>query len=115
MVSLAGSSQLRPVARRELRYLLCLLLLDERRTMTVPELGAALRNRGLTVAGRESTAISDALRWECRRRRVVRLARGRYRAGTIPRSTIWWLRQQVQTMAADAHARNLDPGAWSGP
>jgi hypothetical protein len=31
-------ASLRPVERRELRYVLCLMLLDRGRTMTVPDL-----------------------------------------------------------------------------
>lgn len=107
-------ASLRPVERRELRYVLCLMLLDRGRTMTVPDLLEGLDRQGLSVVGRASKAVSDALRWERRRGRVVRLDRGRYRTGAIPRSTIWWLRQQVREMEAHAVARNLDPGPWSG-
>src|SRR3546814_17912399 len=92
---------LRPTSGRELRYTLTIVLADVRRTLTVPELLEALNRLGLTAAGRPAKTISDALRWEVRKGRVVQLARGRYRTGRIPRSTLWWIRQQIAA-AADA-------------
>lgn len=78
--------------------MLSLLLHEEHRTMTVPDLVHALARRGVTVHGRASKTVSDALRWEVEHGRVVRLGRGRYRAGRIPRSTMWWLARQVEAM-----------------
>ncbi|HEY9558195.1 MAG TPA: hypothetical protein VIR58_15770 [Acidimicrobiales bacterium] len=86
---------LRPTSGRELRYTLTIVLADVRRTLTVPELLDALNRLGMTAAGRPAKTISDALRWEVRKGRVVQPARGRYRTGRIPRSTLWWTRQQA--------------------
>ena len=51
-----------------------------------------LEGAGYRIKGRASKAVSDALRWEAAHGRVVRLGRGRYDTGRIPRSTIAWLR-----------------------
>jgi len=82
---------------RELRYRLSLLLLDAHRTMTVAELVTAMTAVGAPMQTRPSKAVSDALRWEVHRGRAVRLTRGRYRTGHIPRSTVWWMRDHVRT------------------
>ena len=54
---------------------------------TVPELIAGLAYWRFTVDGRPSKTVSDALRWERRRGRVIRRGRGLYSAGEMPRST----------------------------
>ncbi|MGF1595875.1 MAG: hypothetical protein ACFCVK_02940 [Acidimicrobiales bacterium] len=58
-----------------------------RREATVAELAAFLAATGYHLAGRASKLISDALRWEVRRGRVLRLGRGHYAAGRAPRTT----------------------------
>jgi len=63
--------------------------------MTIPEIVAELEAFGLPIPGRSSKTISDALRWEVRKGRVVRLERSRYQTGSMPRSTEWWIRTQV--------------------
>lgn len=55
--------------------------------VTVAEMVADLAEAGFTLTGRASKVISDALRWEVRRGRVVRLRRGVYRYRGAPRST----------------------------
>ncbi len=56
--------------------------------MTVAELVVVLvRRHGFDLGGRASKIISDALRWETRRGRVVRVGRGRYRFDHTARST----------------------------
>lgn len=55
-----------------------------------------LSDDGLTVAGRSSKTISDALRWEVGRGRVIEVGRATYRRGTIARSTAWWIRQYLR-------------------
>ncbi len=84
-----GSPPPEPSLRgRALRF----VLIDEllrRRDMTVAEMVAVLVGQyGFDLGGRASKIISDALRWEVRRGRVVRLARGRYRFGRATRSTV---------------------------
>jgi hypothetical protein len=70
----------------ELRYLLTAYLLDHG-PATVDELVDALTYHGFRTAGRASKSVSDALRWESARGRVIRFRRGLYRPGAMPRAT----------------------------
>lgn len=72
---------------RHLRYALLELLGAASRPLSVRELASGVERLGFRVHGRDGKAISDALRWERARGRVVRTARDRYVAGVIPRST----------------------------
>jgi hypothetical protein len=64
--------------------------------LTVPELAQRLEQARLEVRGRGGKAVSDALRWEIRRGRVLRIGRGLYvLGGPIPRSTAWKIRRQA--------------------
>lgn len=74
------------VRATELRYAL-VRLIQLIGPATVPDLLAGLRFWGLAVEGRPSKTVSDALRWERRRGRVIRRGRGLYSAGDMPRST----------------------------
>ena len=56
-------------------------------TLTVAEMVTIVRRYRFDLGGRESKIISDALRWELARGRVVKLARGVYRYGKMPPST----------------------------
>ena len=83
-----GPPPVPPLRGRALRF----ILVDElirRPHMTVAEMVTALvEHHGFDLGdGRASKLISDALRWEVRRGRVVRLARGRYRFARTSRST----------------------------
>ena len=77
MVSLRG---------RGLRFVL-LAEIRRRQTMTVAEMVAFLASSGYHTKGRPSKVVSDALRWEVARGRVVRSRRGGYRYGRISLST----------------------------
>lgn len=80
----------------ELRAFLTLQMLDLGGPVRVRDLVAAVDSHGFTVAGRASKVISDSLRWEIVRGRVVRLGRGVYRAvGRVPRTTLRRMRQRV--------------------
>jgi hypothetical protein len=70
-----------------LRSWLVLELADSPGSVSVAELVDRVDASGMTVAGRTSKVISDALRWEVRRGRVARLERGRYAIGRLARST----------------------------
>jgi len=70
----------------DLRYALTMYLLQHGPT-TVDELIKALEWQGFEIRGRASKQVSDALRWERRRGRVRRLARGLYGPGFVPRGT----------------------------
>ncbi|MEO1064506.1 MAG: hypothetical protein AAFZ07_24060 [Actinomycetota bacterium] len=80
----------------DLRYVLTTTLVEHGRTMTVDELSRSLLASGFTLAGRPSKTISDSLRWEVRRGRVVRLGRGRYGAREMPKSTRHRLRERTR-------------------
>lgn len=60
---------------------------------TVEQLVDAMGAKGIEVLGRPSKEISDALRTEVSRGRVVRLERGTYRAGSMPESTGRFIRR----------------------
>ena len=85
------------VVRGTLLRSILLLELDEQRhrTVSVSELVDALIRRGVTVAGRPSKVISDALRSEQTRGRVRRTGRGQYRILRLPRTSRWRARQRV--------------------
>jgi hypothetical protein len=74
------------VTGTDLRYLLTAYLFDHG-PATVDELVEALTYHGFHTAGRTSQAVSDALRCEIGRGRVIRFRRGRYRAASMPRAT----------------------------
>lgn len=81
------------VPTRRLRYALTLHLHDVAEPTTIGELADAMLEAGIDVAGRPSKVISDALRTEVSRGRVLRLGRGTYRAGVMPESTGRYLRR----------------------
>lgn len=85
-----------PLSGVELRYTLTVILLDAGRPLAVAELVEAVRCGGMAIPGRASKTISDALRWEVRKGRVVRVRRSTYARGSMPRSTEWWIRNQVR-------------------
>ncbi|GAC58839.1 hypothetical protein GOHSU_54_00170 [Gordonia hirsuta DSM 44140 = NBRC 16056] len=76
-------------------------------TMSIPELIAAAEAQGLSFSGRPSKAISDALRWERRRSRVIRTGRGQYTLGVIPRTSGQHIdhRLSALTAAVERHAK----------
>lgn len=95
----------------ELRYLLTdLIASGPGRAWTVAELVEVLEQAGFEIPDRASKTVSDQLRWEVGRGRVVRVGRGRYRMGSIPGST----RRRIRTAAR--HRRDLlaaVPPSWS--
>jgi len=70
--------------------------------MSIPELLAASERQGFSFAGRPSKVVSDALRWECRRGRIVRTGRGEYRIGVIPRTSGQRIDRRLSLLAAAA-------------
>ena len=77
--------------------------------MDVAELVAWLARAGMPVAGRPSKVVSDALRYEVGRGRVVRAARGYYAPDSMPRQTEWRIRRRVRILSDAALAGALDP------
>ncbi|MGI9595457.1 MAG: hypothetical protein ACR2QK_04820 [Acidimicrobiales bacterium] len=73
---------------RSLRFILVDELMNRASgTVTVAELVHSVAEHGYQLRGRASKTISDALRWEVGRGRVIRTGRGRYRYRRAPRST----------------------------
>jgi hypothetical protein len=90
-----------------LRSLLVLVLVSRSGgPVRVAELERAVAAAGFRAGpGRASKAISDALRWEVARGRVVRVARGQYAAGAVAGVTAHRMRRRVEA------ARR---GGWRG-
>ena len=84
------------LAGRDLRYVLTVVLHQAGRPLTVAELVVILERDGLGIVGRPSKTISDALRWEIGKGRVVKVGRSTYARGRMPRSTASWIRQHVR-------------------
>ena len=82
---------------RDLRYVLTSYI-DAGYT-TVRSMVGRLAADGHTVWGRASKVVSDALRWEIRNGRVVRIGRGVYGINKIPRST----RHRILARARDLY------------
>jgi hypothetical protein len=88
-----------------LRYFLALYLLEAGGERSTRELVDAVHAAGFELHGRASKTVSDALRWEVRRGRVVRRGRGVYAAGVIARSTRGRMRTWVAHFRAQVVAR----------
>lgn len=87
----------------DLRYTLTRLL-QLCGQMTVTELCAELHHWGFAVAGRPTKTVSDALRWEMQRDRVVRRGRGLYSAGYAPRGTEHRIITRVEVLRDEAES-----------
>lgn len=86
------------VAGTQLRHAICVCLLQARSLLTVPEVVAGVEALGCSVPGRPSKTVSDALRWEIRRGRVVRRGRSLYQTGRMARSTEWWMQREIASL-----------------
>ncbi|MGK8465627.1 hypothetical protein [Nocardia cyriacigeorgica] len=89
---------LRIVSGIELRYALTATVFEAEGPLTVAELVDALEFAGLGVRGRPSKTVSDALRWEGRRGRIIRRGRGLYGRGHMPRQTAARIRDRVHRL-----------------
>jgi hypothetical protein len=85
----------RDLSGRAFRYAVTVALHDEGRDMTIHDLVRALEAAGLSPGRAPAKAVSDALRWELRAHRVVRVRRGVYRSVRLARSTRSWMRSVV--------------------
>ncbi|MFZ3349002.1 hypothetical protein [Mycobacterium sp.] len=86
----------------ELRYVLTMQLCNHGRS-TIQDLVEALAFHGFDVDRPAGKAVSDALRWERRRGRVRRLARGVYGPGDMPRGTEHRIHRRVLALRAAAN------------
>jgi hypothetical protein len=86
----------------ELRYVLTMYLFNQGRS-SIKELVEGLAFHGFQVDGPAGKSVSDALRWERRRGRVRRLARGVYGPGEMPRGTEHRIHRRVLVLRAEAN------------
>lgn len=86
----------------ELRYVLTMHLAIHGRA-TIKDLVEALAFHGFEVDGPAGKSVSDALRWERRRGRARRLARGVYGPGQLPRGTEHRIYRRVLALRAAAN------------
>src|SRR3954454_16505862 len=96
------------VAGLELRYLLTVLLIEAGRRVSLAELVRWVEGDGFTLAGRPSKTVSDALRWEIAKGRVLRCGRGIYVTGSMPRQTKSRIRARVDRMRCELVAEKRD-------
>ena len=98
MEPLAAANSPREIRGRELRYELFGLITRSPRGISVPALIIGLRQIGFVAPDPANKSIADALRWEVRRGRVVRLERGRYAKGhmTAAAGRARWARFKVR-------------------
>ena len=87
----------------ELRYLLTTYLFDHG-PASIDELVDALACQGFSVKGRASKVVSDALRWEIERGRVIRPRRGWYGPAWMPRATEYRMEQRVRSLQEQVRA-----------
>lgn len=73
---------------RRFRYLVCVTFAGDPRPRTVANLTELAHANGCPL---DAKIVSDALRTELVRGRVVRVRRGVYGRGQVPRSTLWWM------------------------
>ncbi len=88
-----------PLQGRGLRF----VLVDELRqrgVMRVAEMVTVLDDYGFDLGGRASKVISDALRWEVVRGRVIRVERGVYRFHRASETTV----RRIRIFAGRCHA-----------
>ncbi|HVM07938.1 MAG TPA: hypothetical protein VM345_05730 [Acidimicrobiales bacterium] len=94
-----------------LRSLLVVLLVEAGTPLTVRQLIARIEARGVVLDGRPSKLVSDALRWEVRRGRVVRVGLGVYRSGRIAETTLRRMRGRARVLQEAAAQRRDRPEA----
>ena len=105
-----------PLRGRGLRFVLVNELANHG-TLTVAEMVVIVGRYGFDLDGRESKIISDALRWEVARGRVVKLARGVYGYGKVAVSTARRIRifARVAVEWIVAPSRTITPQATPSP
>jgi hypothetical protein len=96
----------------DLRYLLTAYLYDHGAS-TVDELVDALTYHGFRIVGHASKAVSDALRYEVGRGRVIRLHRGCFCPASMPRDAEHRIHLRVLALhdqVAQMSRRERQPG-----
>ena len=87
----------------DLRYTLTRLI-QVLGPMTVSDLCAQLETLNFGVEGRPTKVVSDALRWEMGRDRVIRRGRGLYGEGWAPTGTAYRIVDRVESLKVEAES-----------
>ena len=96
----------------DLRRYLVACIIERGGEATTADLVGDLRDAGFGVAGRPGKTVSDALRAELARHRIVRVERGVYAEAAIPRSTRYRILAVARALRSDAvlsHTRETPP------
>jgi hypothetical protein len=99
----------------DLRYLLTWCLVEAGAAMSVGDLVRSVDGDGFVVVGQANKTIADALRWEIGHGRVVRVGRGLYRSGAMPRQTKSRIRTRVTQLRVQAFSRRGEHDYTPGP
>lgn len=106
------------LSRLDLRYFLSEVMASApHRTWTPSELAAEVEAAGFRFVDRPGKVVSDHLRAEVNRGRVIRVERGRYRSGSIPGTTRrrmqYAVRHRRQALAAHRERGGQTSQTWS--
>ncbi|MET0699994.1 MAG: hypothetical protein ABWY93_10040 [Mycobacterium sp.] len=93
----------------ELRYALTLQL-HQHGPATISELIEALTWHGFLIVGNPPKSVSDALRWEMGYYRAIRVGRGKYAPGEMPRSTEYRITRRVVALREQARRIRYEAG-----
>ena len=99
-----------------IRSAACVALKNARpATLTIAELVRAIERMGIPIPPPANKTLSDALRWEVGRGRIVKWRRGEFRLGTLARATEYGMRQRIaaylagETVHPHSHKRTQPP------
>ena len=98
-----GAGMRRILRGTDLRYTLTRLI-QVLGPMTVSDLCAQLETLNFGVEGRPTKVVSDALRWEMGRDRVIRRGRGLYGEGWAPSGTAYRIVDRVESLKVEAES-----------
>jgi hypothetical protein len=79
--------------------------------MSVAALVTAVRARGFSIQGRPGKVVSDQLRYEVSRGRVVRVGRGLYSAGRVTRQARWRMQRRIVALQCSPQKATHSPAA----
>jgi hypothetical protein len=83
-----------------MRYVLVDALTRAARPLAIADMVAAMARYEGALGAASNKSVSDLLRTKISRGRVVRVSRGVYRVGSVPRSTAWHIQRAVRDLEA---------------
>ena len=86
------------VTGRHTREAVLAVLLEVGRPLTIEQILAYLESSRVRIGqvAQPNKAVSDVMRYQARLGRVIRMGRGLYRAGPMPRTTDWRMRARLR-------------------